>query len=50
MPVYSQAVENKEFSVRSHSLGVYSSVRLFLEGEGDGDVMSFNAKNSHDRF
>lgn len=40
MPVYSQAVENKEFSVRSHSLDVCSAVRLFLEGEGDGDVMS----------
>ena len=34
MPVYSQAVENKEFSVRSHSLDVCSAVRLFLEGRG----------------
>jgi hypothetical protein len=48
MPVYSQAVENKEFSVRSHSLDVCSAVRLFLEGRGREMEMSClcNAKKS----
>jgi hypothetical protein len=40
LPVYSQAGGNKEFSVRYHSLDVCLVARSFLEGEGDGDVIS----------